>query len=1522
MTAAQQNLSNLLRYAEQILKINERIISDLAKDAFLVIHEHDLQSLEGVAIAPDGASWVRFARLREIPAPLPDPMFDEWLEKPAASRIFEKPVLADSRMVKVSIEVASDLIEAELADTEDVMPPLVDEATGRVDVLLRLANLPEFAAAFRAYVEGPWSDWAAKEQPRRRSITIYNKLYTVQQRMLALGDDVPEECIFGVGMARWRHPSGAINIPLIEAAVELVLDPEDGSILVIPRPQPPKLCLSAFDRLEIAAVGRLARDGAEQLARIYDDPDLDFSPFEKPCFEPVLRMCCARLTSSSIYEPDMRENLDDRSPPVTDDKLRISDTWVIYVRQRSIDFRCEDIRKLLYRVQQAPDDEMLPRPAVQITTIAPDVPTDDDVFDAEGNLILPTAPISAGPPRASIGGRAGGPDAGSSPPLDRPVFFPLPFNDEQKAIIGRLEAPAASGVVVQGPPGTGKTHTIANIICHYMAMGRRVLVTARTPEALAAIQEKLPPEIRDLAIAVIHSDRQGGQQLEQAIEMLSSQVKQIDMADYRQSCADKERRLAEVQKEIAETDRLISEYATLNLSPVKFRGADCMPMELSAKIEAERALHAWLPDKLTMEAAYELRFAVPDIDEVRDIRRELGADIIYSADRLPDVAALPDVPRVLAAHQALLQEQDFEKRTAAGDLPIPSFGERAGLEQARSLLAWLESFRAWCDAAGQSEAWLPDFYRLLLGAVPSHVAVRNGLQQLCREWTELLAEGNGYVLRSIDTRGVEPDDTRFDAAVAALAAGRKPFGVLSIGKSKLKMAIDNVRIDSHPPMQTQDWRTVQAYRYWQKRVRGFVGRWSSAARAVGFPHLPDDWERGSLEFFRIGRLIESLYSFHLEAEERITIIATLFPYGVDAKRVVYHCDITVVLEALRAAVENQKHTEAHALKRRLDAIPCNAALPFDTALMELRAAVGNPDVSPRDLADAWRQLLDEARRLAGLRASRIRLETIASKIQASGAPQWAARLLDEAPEGVDRWTPLDWHQTWEWARAEGHLRRVTDRGYDIALSDRRAALENEQRRLLGEIIRLRTFMGLRRGITSTIATALTKFAMTVRKLGAGTGKAAERYRRAIREAAMEAAGAVPCWILPEWRVAEQLPSELAIFDLVIIDEASQSDITALPAVMRGKKLLIVGDDRQVSPISVGMEERTVIQLRETFLRGMPIANYLDPSTSMYDIASMMFPGTTIMLREHFRCVEPIIRFSSRLCYKNSLLPLRLPTAAQRLDPPLIDVYVKHGRKRRDINVPEAEFIVSEIKTLVDDATYARRSIGVISLIGDKQAKHINDLLGAELGLEAMERHRIMCGNASTFQGQERDIIFLSMVACPATVRAQTTRMIEQRFNVAMSRARDRLYLVRSVTSSMLTAKDLKTAVLEHFRDPMGDVAIPQATDVLDLCESSFEREVGERLLGLGYRLRPQVKVGGYRIDFVVEGAGDRRLAVELDGDPYHGPDKWVTDRYRQRALERMGWRFWRCWGSLTGVPMPVDVFRICSRHSAKWALSR
>ncbi len=77
----------------------------------------------------------------------------------------------------------------------------------------------------------------------------------------------------------------------------------------------------------------------------------------------------------------------------------------------------------------------------------------------------------------------------------------------------------------------------------------------------------------------------------------------------------------------------------------------------------------------------------------------------------------------------------------------------------------------------------------------------------------------------------------------------------------------------------------------------------------------------------------------------------------------------------------------------------------------------------------------------------------------------------------------------------------------------------------------------------------------------------------------------------------------------------------------------------------------------------------------------------------------------------------------------------------------------------------------------------------------------------------------------------------------------------------------------------------------------FERDVFIKLVEKGYNVTSQVKVSASSIDMVVEGENDRRLAIELDGDKYHPPEKWMEDWKRQRIMERVDWQFWRCWGS-------------------------
>lgn len=163
----------------------------------------------------------------------------------------------------------------------------------------------------------------------------------------------------------------------------------------------------------------------------------------------------------------------------------------------------------------------------------------------------------------------------------------------------------------------------------------------------------------------------------------------------------------------------------------------------------------------------------------------------------------------------------------------------------------------------------------------------------------------------------------------------------------------------------------------------------------------------------------------------------------------------------------------------------------------------------------------------------------------------------------------------------------------------------------------------------------------------------------------------------------------------------------------------------------------------------------------------------------------------------------------------------------------------------------------------------------------------------TFQGREADIVFISMVADADSVKALSGEMYEQRFNVAASRAKDRLYLYRSFRREDLSDNDLRGRLLDHFAGPLRRDPERKGRE---RCESDFERAVFDRLAAKGYRVTPQVPVARFRIDLVVEGHSGRRLAVECDGDQYHTPDDWLHDLQRQRTLERVGWTFWRCWG--------------------------
>ena len=587
---------------------------------------------------------------------------------------------------------------------------------------------------------------------------------------------------------------------------------------------------------------------------------------------------------------------------------------------------------------------------------------------------------------------------------------------------------------------------------------------------------------------------------------------------------------------------------------------------------------------------------------------------------------------------------------------------------------------------------------------------------------------------------------------------------------------------------------------------------------------------------------------------------------------------------LSAALQNQR--------------ACLAGFPQSDAASVLLAAQDSWDV------ENYEEACRELSRLEGLRdAYDARLALLARVEEV--APAWSHAIVQRHKPHDGAQPPGDATAAWRWRQWHQELERRAAISMP-ELQERLDKTEDELRRVAAQIIEHETWAAQRERTGLQGQQALMGFVQTIRKIGKGTGKRVPELLRQARQLLASARRAVPVWIMPLSRVYESFDARETKFDVVIIDEASQSDVTALAALYLGREHIVVGDKEQVTPDAVGQRIDDVQRLIATDLHGIPCSHLYDGQTSIYDLAEQAFGGV-VALREHFRCVPEIIQFSNHLSYK-TIVPLREPHSAP-VKPAMVAHRVNGFRdERRKTNEVEAEEIASLVIACIGESDYARNdfgqatSFGVISLLGDEQALVIENILRMRLSPDVFSKHRLLCGNAAQFQGDERDVVFLSMVDGPPDDGQLSLRdagpkdLYKKRYNVAVSRARNQLWVVHSIDpDTHLKGGDLRRRLIEHARDPQ---ALMRAMEEQGKrTDSVFEKLVLQRLISAGYRVHPQWPVGARRIDLVVEGT-TKRLAVECDGERWHTPEQLQQDLERQSILERLGWIFVRIRGSV------------------------
>ena len=1088
---------------------------------------------------------------------------------------------------------------------------------------------------------------------------------------------------------------------------------------------------------------------------------------------------------------------------------------------------------------------------------------------------------------------------------DPDVLLAKPANPEQLAIAHEVEH--NNVVLVQGPPGTGKTHTIANLLGHFLSQGKRVLVTSHTTKALSVVKDLLPKEIQPLCVTML-GDRKD---LEQTSSELITRLTRLNVEDLEARIRALGLERHRLGTALADRRRRIFEQRRIEHEAVEFNGRRYTLTEIAKFLREAERLQALIPGEVA-EGPMPLSF--------RELLELYGTNGRWDAETardlsglLPGFELLPDADTMRGMNRRwrdVLAED-------AGDVTIDerrsASGERlhAFMKGGETLLVAPESgISALTPAMDLSPLTETDeMKRLALSLGLADEGCREAFEQLERE----LAAANELALAVdraslLDNRTVViPDAIDADAAMKAAEwfTANDPDGSTGfLGRLFNKEAreaadaLAGVEVDGSRPASKEAFEAVALHARLKAAVKTVARTWDSLAERADAPAFATYGNNAVRTLFtRYGTSLSDTCIWWRRVF--VPYIEGLLSAGIEAEGMKELLESADPLEAARrfatdvlAPVHTARHREAelHALRewQATESQKLYAAAPACATARRLAAATL---VDP----DAWELEAERLRKLLEDQPLFARRTELLERLRAA-APEWANALEAGEPGFTTSNPSPEITNAWLYRQLERIYTRATAADLDALQSDAER-LCADLREATAQLAVAKAWLAVKSRLSNGPALSNLFSLAAYMKRAVGRGRKSAAWRREVNRLLPACQQAVPVWIM---MIQDALLnfSTASKFDVIVVDEASQADMTALPLLYMGKKVIVVGDDRQVTPLSVGTSEAAVDALCARHLEGrVKEPKLYDSRLSLYGLVqSMAFPAH--MLVEHFRSVPEIIGWCSRLSYNGTIRPLR-DASSSSLKPAVVPWRTRGTAGDNGVNEEEAQAVIRLLRAMIHDPAYDGKTFGIIPMrsVHGAQVNRIRRLLVENFDPREIERRRIHCGISAEFQGDERDVVILSLVdsAAPGLpLRKETDGadgMMKKRWNVAVSRARDQLWLVHSFDpAAQLKPDDLRRSLFDWADGVMSGTI--GAAEPFDLPDPEFTGQVLRALRKRGYRGEAGHDAGAWRLDMVVRARG-RAAAIECDGSGREDEDAIRRDMERQTVLERAGWKFVR-----------------------------
>lgn len=411
----------------------------------------------------------------------------------------------------------------------------------------------------------------------------------------------------------------------------------------------------------------------------------------------------------------------------------------------------------------------------------------------------------------------------------------------------------------------GKHILLPNIIAHYFALGKRVLVTSMKESALTVLRDKLPEEIRPLAISLLSNEQEGMKQFEYAIDRISSEIQVINKNAYREEIIHLEQKIDELHGKLASIDRKVTEWAKKNLNPIILDKESIMPVDAANEVIKGQGQYEWLEDKLTPENSS--LFTDTDIARLREARREAATYMHYLGIPLPEISSFPDSRELIVMHNDLSRHMELEAAIHSGDLPPLINSNNETIEDVCILLDKIKTLFSLTQKMQLGEHWYNNARNLLKQSSDVLPAMIEIFDALGADLNAAIIERNSFLKRPVTIfKDVELDE-EIVLAIQNKTVGKTPFGLSGlIGKRAAKKKLAEIRILTSIPDTQEDWKHVESYVALQKRFRELLTRWNSIASEL------------AIECFETVEPVNTLkaaeyYSVHITIREHLGFVA-------------------------------------------------------------------------------------------------------------------------------------------------------------------------------------------------------------------------------------------------------------------------------------------------------------------------------------------------------------------------------------------------------------------------------------------------------------------------------------------------------------------------------------------------------------------------------------------------------------------------------------------------------------------------